>query len=108
MIKSLAFALLVVSVFSVPAVAAEKVLATTITIDGEMCSGCVKKLTSKLIEVPGVRDIKGDVKAKTMTITPASGANVSPLSLWEAVEKAGKKPGKLVGPRGTFTSKPKA
>ena len=79
MIKSLAFALVVVSGFSVPLVGAERAVTTTITIDGEMCSGCVKKLTSKLIEVPGVRDIKGDVKAKTMTITPASGANVSPL-----------------------------
>ena len=46
-------------------------------------------------------------KSKTAIVVPKGDATLSPLQLWEAVEKAGKVPVKLEGPSGTFTSKPK-
>jgi copper chaperone CopZ len=80
---------------------------TTITINGEMCSACVKKLKVSLAEVDGIASIEGDVETKTMTIKPKARKTLSPKELWEAVERAGKKPGKLTGPNGTFEAKPK-
>lgn len=74
----------------------------------EMCGGCVKGITAKLRELPEVDSIQCDVKTKTVTIIPKAKATLSPKSLWEALEAAGKTPVKLVTPQGTFTSKPKA
>ena len=47
------------------------------------------------------------VISKTAIVVPKGDATLSPLELWEAIEKAGKVPVKLEGPSGTFTSKPK-
>lgn len=85
-----------------------KLNATKITISGEMCGGCVKKLTGTLTAVEGVAAVAGDVETKTMTIRPKGRAALSPKALWEACEKAGKKPAKLAGLHGTFTTKPKS
>ena len=43
---------------------------------------------------------------RTMTIVPSSGKKLSPKAIWEAIEQAGKKPAKLVGPDGEFVAKP--
>ena len=82
-------------------------VATVVTIEGEMCGGCVKKIQAALAEVKGIAEVTGDTKAKTVTIVPAPAVDLSPRALWEAIEKAGKKPAMLVGPHGTFKSKPK-
>ena len=76
---------------------------TTITLKVLTCESCAKKVAAKLSEVAGV----GDVKSKTAIVVPKGDATLSPLKLWEAIEKAGKEPVKLEGPSGTFTSKPK-
>jgi len=55
-----------------------------------------------------VAKVDVDFKAKTLTVTPKSQASVSPLALWEAVEKNNDKPLKIVGPGGTFTTKPQS
>ncbi|QDV85356.1 heavy-metal-associated domain-containing protein [Stieleria magnilauensis] len=84
---------------------------TTITLKVLTCESCAKKVATKLTEVPGVggvkTDVKTDVKSKTAIVVPKGDAILSPLKLWEAIEKAGKEPVKLEGPSGTFTSKPK-
>ena len=80
---------------------------TTITLQVLTCEGCAKKVAAELSEVPGVGSVKTDVKSKTATVIPKGNVTLSPLQLWEAVEKAGKTPVKLTGPSGTFTSKPK-
>lgn len=80
---------------------------TTITLKALDCESCAKKVAAKLSEVRGVGDVKADIKSKTAIVTPKGNANLSPLQLWEAIEKAGKEPVKLEGPSGTFTSKPK-
>ena len=80
---------------------------TAIPIAGEMCGGCVKRITAALEKMPDINDIKCDVKTKTVTVIPKKGKTLSPRALWEELEEIGKTPTKLVGPSGTFTSKPK-
>lgn len=81
---------------------------TTITVPDMFCGGCAKKVTTKLKELQGVADLKADLEAKTVTVTPKSETVLSPKALWEAVEKAGKHPSQMEGPSGKFTEKPKA
>lgn len=57
--------------------------------------------------MPGIAKVTGDTKAKKVTIVPVPAVDLSPRALWEAIEKARKKPVMLVGPHGTFKSKPK-
>lgn len=81
---------------------------TTITVPEMHCVGCAKKMATKLYEVPGVAKVQADVPTTTLTVAPKAEQPPSPRALWEAVEKAGYKPGKLIGPSGTFTKKPEA
>lgn len=81
---------------------------TTMTVTGEMCGGCVKKITAKLQPMSGVARVQCDIKTKTVHVTPQRGRTLSPRKLWEAMEEIGKTPAKLSGPSGTFTKKPKS
>ena len=87
--------------------AANAAAKTTITLKVLTCESCAKKVAAELSEVPGVGGVKTDVKTKSAIVIPKDDAMLSPLHLWEAIEKAGKSPLKLEGPSGTFTSKPK-
>jgi copper chaperone CopZ len=87
--------------------AAEPTL-TTLTVPKIDCPSCAKKVADALEKVSGVASVKTDNKAGTAVVTPKRGADLSPRALWEAVEEVGKQPTKLVGPKGTFTSKPSA
>ncbi|MEM6470629.1 MAG: heavy-metal-associated domain-containing protein [Planctomycetota bacterium] len=91
---------------SARAEAKEKVTNTTVTV-GHMCSGCVKTITTRFKREKSVNKIECDIDAKTVTLTPAKDVKLSSLAVWEIFEKIRKKPTKLVGPDGTFTSKPK-
>lgn len=82
--------------------------ATVVTIQGEMCGGCMKKMQGVLAKVPGIARVEGNVAAKTMTIVPAAPNVPSAKAIWEAIERAGKKPAKLVGPEGEFVAEPKS
>lgn len=86
--------------------AKEKPAATVMTVK-EMCGGCVKKITKHLQPMEGIAAIQCDIKAKTVKVTPKGGHTLSPKGLWTAMDEIGKTPTKLVGPSGTFTSKPK-
>lgn len=81
---------------------------TKLTVPGLDCMSCAKKAGDKLYAVPGVGEVKVDIKAKLLIVTPKQGAAMSPRSLWEAVDKAGYEPTKLEGPAGSFTAKPKS
>ncbi len=72
------------------------------------CLDCAKKIARKLYVVPGVVSVKTYVKKNTALVTPQQRKTPSPRALWEAVEKAGFQPVKLVAPAGVFTSKPGA
>jgi periplasmic mercuric ion binding protein len=77
----------------------------TVVTFGEMCGGCVKRINARLTTMPEIADVKCDVATKSATVTPGA-SGVSPRILWEALEEIGKKPVKMVGPTGTFTTKP--
>ena len=79
--------------------------ADTVVNVGEMCGGCVKKITAKLEKMPQVVSFQCDIAKKTVTVTPAA-TGMSPRALWEALESIGKTPVKMVSPAGTFTAKP--
>lgn len=80
----------------------------TITVQGMHCAGCAAKVTRKLQAVAGVEKAQVDAAKGTAVVTVKADATPSPRALWEAVEKAGYKPARLVGPTGTFTVKPKS
>lgn len=78
---------------------------TVVTVD-EMCGGCVKQITKHFTGAEGIASVQCDIPSKTVTFTPAEGYNISPRGVWVSLEKIGKVPVKLVGPKGTFTTKP--
>jgi len=77
----------------------------TVVTFGEMCGGCVKRINAQLTKMPEIAGVKCDVATKSATVTPAA-SGVSARVLWEALEGIGKTPVKMVGPSGTFTTKP--
>ena len=89
-------------------IAAEKKTTTVVTISGLHCAVCAKKVAKKLELVTHVASVNVDVKSSEASVTPAKDKHPSPKALWEAVEAAGYKPTKLVGPAGEFKKKPAA
>jgi len=81
---------------------------TTISVQGMHCAGCASKVAGNLQAVAGVNKAHVDAAKAVAIVTTKPNAAPSPRALWEAVEKAGYKPTKLVGPAGTFTAKPKS
>jgi Cu+-exporting ATPase len=98
-----AFALLTAN-----AVLAADLPATTISVQGMHCAGCASKVAGKLQAVAGVSKAQVDAAKAVAVVTAKADDAPSPRALWEAVERAGYKPTKIVGPSGTFTSKPKS
>ena len=82
--------------------------ATTISVKGMHCQGCASKVASNLQAVKGVNKAEVDAAKAIAVVIAKDNAVPSPKALWEAVEKAGYAPTKLVGPAGTFTKKPKS
>lgn len=80
----------------------------TINVQGMHCAGCASKVTRNLQAIEGVQKAQVDAAKALAVISASPEAAPSPRALWEAVEKAGYKPTKLVGPAGTFTTKPKS
>lgn len=82
--------------------------ATTINLKGMQCAACASHVAESLQSIPGVAKAQADAAKAIAIVTPKANATPSPRALWEAVEKAGYTPVKLVAPSGTFTSKPKS
>jgi copper chaperone CopZ len=81
---------------------------TTISVQGMHCVVCASKVSSNLQAVVGVQKAEVDAEKAVAVVTAKPSAVLSPRALWEAVEKAGYKPTRLVGPSGTFVGKPKS
>jgi len=79
---------------------------TVIHVD-EMCGGCVKKVHRRFGDDDKVGRIECDADASTVTFHPARGKSYTARYLWVEMDEIGKAPLKLVGPEGTFTSKPR-
>ena len=86
--------------------AAETSNETLVSIKGMQCITCAKKVKKKLTSVPHVKSANVDPEKGQAVVIATDGKNVSPKSVWEAVESAGFEPTELKGPDGTFTSKP--
>lgn len=100
---------LLLAVFTITTSAAEAAdppKPTIITV-GEMCGGCVKQIKKRFDNVKGIASVQCDVESKTVTMLPAKGYRLNPRNIWAGMEEIGKTPVKLVGPSGTYTSKPK-
>lgn len=80
---------------------------TTISVQGMHCVVCASKVAGHLQAVVGVQKAQVDAEKAVAVVTAKSDSAPSPRAMWEAVEKAGYKPTKLVGPAGTFVGKPK-
>ena len=81
--------------------------ATTISVKGMHCQGCASKVASNLQAVKGVSKADVDASKAVAVVIAKEKSAPSPKALWEAVEKAGYTPTKLVSPAGTCTKKPK-
>lgn len=75
---------------------------------GEMCGGCVKKITKRFDGVEGIAKVQCSIEKKSVTLVPKQNVRLSPKGVWEIMDSIGKTPTKMVTPSGTFTSKPKA
>ena len=62
---------------------------TTYIVAGMTCGGCVDKVTKKVDEVAGVRDIDVDLSTGGLTVT--SDAALDESNIREAIEAAGYK-----------------
>ena len=104
---SVGLALLAVAVLFVsPATAAEKEKRNTVMTVGEMCGGCVKKISKRFDGIEGIAKVQCSIEKKSVTLIPDNGVRLSPKGVWEIMESIGKTPTKMVTPDGTFTSKP--
>jgi copper chaperone CopZ len=68
------------------------------------CAGCAKKVSSRLFRVKGVMKVRTDLAADVAVVTPQAKKQIDPKTAWAAVQAAGKRPVKLVGPQGTFVA----
>jgi len=102
----LAFFFAAITSFNLSHALAADAQATTITIQGMHCGGCAAKVSRQLQSVEGVSTAQADAAKAHAIVSPKTNAVPSPRALWEAVEKAGYKPTKIVCPSGTFTEKP--
>lgn len=91
---------------AVPSIADEKEVKTTTVTVGEMCGGCVKRITEHFKTEKGVSKIECNIAKRTVTIFPDKRQSPSARQFWEVMESLGKTPKKLVGPEGTYTTKP--
>ncbi|PHQ31543.1 heavy-metal-associated domain-containing protein [Rhodopirellula bahusiensis] len=74
---------------------------------GEMCGGCVKRITARFDSVDAVTKVVCSIEKKSVTLVPKDGVKLSPKGIWEIMESIGKTLKKMITPDGTFTSKPK-
>ena len=79
---------------------------TTMVVTDMHCSACAKKIAAKLYALPGVHEVRADIKKNMAYVVPKQRKQVSPRAMWQAVEAAGFKMVRLSGPAGTFTKTP--
>src|SRR3954464_9641525 len=70
------------------------------------CGNCAKKVAKQVVAVPGVAEVRYDLKAKALWAIHKPGATPSPRKLWEAVGQAEHEVQRLETPTGTYVNKP--
>jgi copper chaperone CopZ len=81
---------------------------TTIQVTDMHCAACAKKIAAKLYAVPGVLEVRADVKSNLAYVSPQRQKRPSVKAIWEAVESAGFEVKQISGPEGKFTKKPQS
>jgi copper chaperone CopZ len=79
---------------------------TRVTLEDIHCMRCAKKIAGKVTAVPGVAEMRVDLKAKTIWAVHKPGATPSPKAVWEAVEAADHTPTRMDTAAGSYTAKP--
>ncbi|MCR9210250.1 MAG: heavy-metal-associated domain-containing protein [bacterium] len=107
-LAALAFALIAPTSASAEPVSAKEPASNQIVMTvGEMCGGCVKRITARFDSVDAVTKVVCSIEKKSVTLVPKDGVKLSPKGIWEIMESIGKTPKKIITPDSTFTSKPK-
>lgn len=106
--RSLAAMMLILGALATPSVMAaapQSAPATVVRVSDMHCAACAKKIARKLYTVPGVVQVKTDLKQHRAVVVPEKSRQLDPLAVWKAVEAAGFAPVELNGPSGKFASK---
>ncbi|EMB15282.1 heavy-metal-associated domain-containing protein [Rhodopirellula europaea] len=107
-LATLAFTLIVPIPASAEPVSAKESASNQIVLTvGEMCGGCVKRITARFDSVDAVTKVVCSIEKKSVTLVPKDGVKLSPKGIWQIMESIGKTPKKMITSDGTFTSKPK-
>jgi copper chaperone CopZ len=107
-LAALAFALIAPTPASAEPVSAKESASSQIVMTvGEMCGGCVKRITARFDSVDAVTKVVCSIEKKSVTLVPKDGVKLSPKGICQIMESIGKTPKKMITPDGTFTSKPK-
>lgn len=75
---------------------------TAIYVTDMHCRSCARKIARKVFALKGVKDVRHDVKANLSIVVSQPKQPLDPLKAWAAVQSAGFKPTKLIGPAGTY------
>ena len=89
-----------------PLSAADGEKTNTVMTVGEMCGGCVKKITKRFDGIRGIAGVRCSIEHQSVTVAPEPGVRLSPRAVWDLMAGIGKTPTKMVSPAGTFTSRP--
>ena len=65
------------------AFSAERTKSNTVMTVGEMCGGCVKKITKRFDDVDDVAKVQCDIEKQSVTLIPKKGVRLSPKG-WPA------------------------
>jgi copper chaperone CopZ len=75
---------------------------TLVFVEDLHCATCAKKVTSTLFKQKGVKRVRTSVKFDAAVVTPQAQKPLNTVAAWEALQKAGYQPTRLVGPDGVF------
>ena len=81
---------------------------TRVVLEDLHCMGCAKKISKHVTAVPGVAEMRVDLKARTIWAMHRQGRTPSPKALWEAVEAADHRPTRMDTPADSYTAKPQS
>lgn len=81
---------------------------TAVVLDDIHCMGCARKIAKHVHTVPGVFEMRVDLKTKMIWAMHRQGMTPSPGALWDAIEAADHLPKKMQTPTAIYTSKPQS
>lgn len=81
---------------------------TAVVLDDIHCMGCARKIAKHIHTVPGVFEMRVDLKTRMIWAMHKQGMTPSPEALWTAIEAADHLPKKMQTPTAIYTSKPQS